>query len=160
LREAKQDLVGVALFDRLDKILQRDTPLHEMMWERREIENYLCSERVLLAYARQGLKDDLFGQAEEAKRTQAMKDAIAEIATALKTLRDIEPWSPDAKASDDVLDPLFAAYFKKLGLPNVMKKSDYHSLARFVSKEEIDPEVIQKLDVIFSVAEKAKPRKD
>jgi hypothetical protein len=159
LREAKQDLVGVALFDRLDKNLQQGTPLHEMMWKRREIENYLCTERTLLAYARHGLKNDLFGLAEEQKRTQAMKEAIAEVTSALQTLRRISPWSADAKASDDVLDPLFEAYFKKLGLPNVMKKSDYHSLAAFVAREELDPEIVEKLDIIVAVAQKAKPVK-
>jgi hypothetical protein len=160
LREAKQDLVGVALFDRLDKNLQEGTPLHEMMWRRREIENYLCTKRTLLAYARHGLKEDLFGQAEETRRTEAMNEAIGEITAALQTLRQISPWSADAKASDDVLDPLFAAYFKKLGLPNVMKKSDYHSLAAFVPKEEIDPEIVEKLDAIVSIAERANPRRD
>ena len=52
LQEAKKDLVGVALFDRLDKNLQEGTPLLEMMWRRREIENYLCLPEVLLAYAK------------------------------------------------------------------------------------------------------------
>ncbi len=38
-----------------------------------------------------------------------------------------------------------------------MQKSNYHELAKFVPKEMIDPEVIQKLDVIVEVAKQAKP---
>ena len=33
-------------------------------WQKREIENYLCMESVLLAYARHEQSDDLFGRAE------------------------------------------------------------------------------------------------
>lgn len=158
IREAKPDLTGVALFDRLDKNLQSGTPLTEMMWKKREIENYLCSEKVLFAYARYDLKDDLFGHAEEGRRIKAMSEAIEEVSAALKTLRSMEPWSPDVRASEDVLDPVFAAYFRRLNLPNVMKKSDYHILAKFVAKEDIDPEVIDKLGILFSVANDAAPR--
>src|ERR1019366_9344651 len=50
--EAKPNLVGFALFHRIDKPLRSDTPLTETMWQKREIENYLCHESVLLAYAR------------------------------------------------------------------------------------------------------------
>jgi hypothetical protein len=49
LREAKSDLVGVALFDRLETALSSDPNLCQLMWRRREVENYLCSRPVLLA---------------------------------------------------------------------------------------------------------------
>jgi len=42
----------------------------------------------------------------------------------------------------------------------MLRKSDYHILARLVPKNDIDPEVIEKLDAIVSVARKAKPRND
>ena len=60
IREAKPDLVGFALFDRIDKPLDMGKPLTETMWRKREIENYLCQESVLLAYARHDQPDDLF----------------------------------------------------------------------------------------------------
>ncbi|MCI0693948.1 AAA family ATPase [candidate division KSB1 bacterium] len=158
LREAKQDLVGIALFDRLDKELQESAPLVETMWRRKEVENYLCLEEVLLAYASADQADDLFGQAETKYRANAMRETISEVSAALKTLGKQDPWSPDIKASDDFFDPLFKKYFEKLGLPNLMRKTDYHVLARLVPKGKIDPEVIEKLDVIVAVAKKAKPR--
>ena len=158
LREAKSDLVGLALFDRLDKELPTSSPLIELMWKRREIENYLCQEATLMAYARHDMPDDLFGLADAGRRETAMQEAIAQMTSALKTLGRADPWSADVKASDDFLDRLFAIYFEKLGLPNLMRKSDYHVLAGLVPAGRIDPEVTEKLDAIVAVAGQAKPR--
>ena len=47
LREAKADLAGFAICDRLDLSLPADPNLEQRMWQRREIENYLCSRDVL-----------------------------------------------------------------------------------------------------------------
>jgi hypothetical protein len=152
LREAKPDLVGVALFDRIDKELQAGQPLQEMMWSRREIENYLCTKDVLLAYARQGQTDDLFAQAQAERRIQTMEESIREVSEALKTLDKGELWSPDIKATDDFLDPVFKKFFKKLGLPLVLRKTDYHVLAKLLPPESMDPEVTRKLDIISRVA--------
>ncbi len=160
LKYAKQDLVGIALFDRLDKPLPDDLGAVGLQWKRRELENYLCSEEVLLSYARYDQPDDLFGRAEAACRGKAMQESITEISAALKILKKLDPWSPDIKATDDFLDPLFDKYFEKLGLPNLLRKADYHILARLVPKEKIDPEIIEKLDAIVEIAKKAKPRED
>lgn len=158
LREAKPDLVGLALFDRLEKALQIGTPLTELMWRRNEIENYFCMESVLLAYAKHDLPDDLFGIAESQVREQAMRDAISEVAKALQTLGKPGPWSPDIKATDYFLDPLFISYFQKLKLTLELRKSEYHVLASLVPKGLLDAEITEKLDAIVAVAKKAKPR--
>lgn len=160
IQEAKPDLVGFALFDRLDKPLASGTPLTETMWQKREIENYLCLESVLLAYARHDQAGGLFGrgEAERHRREQTMRECIQEVTVALQTLGRPDPWSPDLKASDDFLNPLFDRFYKKLGLPNLLRKTDYHALASLVPKEKIDPEVIAKLDGILAVAQKAKSK--
>jgi hypothetical protein len=160
LKEAKPDLVGSALFDRRELPLPDDLGAQGLQWRRYEIENYLCIEEVLFAYARYNLHDDLFDQAEASHREQVMRESIAELATALKTLRKPDPWSPEIKATDDFLDPLFEKFFEKLGLPNLLRKTDYHVLARFVPKDNIDPEVIEKLDAIVAVSKIAKPREN
>lgn len=160
LREAKEDLVGIAIFDRLEKKLEKGGALAELRWERKEIENYLCLPEVLYAFARQGLPEDLFGGAEADRRERIMKEAVDELSKALKTARKPDPWSADIKATDDFLDPLFENYFEKLGLPNLLRKTDYHVLARLVPKNRIAPEVTAKLDAIVAVAEKAKPREE
>jgi len=158
LREACPELVGVAIFDRINSDLQTGSSLSEVMWQKRELENYLCNEDVLLAYARHRINDDLFSGAEAAKREQVMREAIGEVSSALQTLRKPDPWSSDIKATDDFLDPLFDGYFKKLGLRNLLRKTDYHTLAGFLTKEQIDDEIVQKLDLIVETAQKAKPR--
>lgn len=160
LHEAKADLVGMAIFDRLERSLQTNTPLSETMWKRREIENYLCFPEVLLKFARHEITDDLFGNAEAARRERAMNESIHELTEALKTLRKPDPWSVDIKATDDFLDPLFEKYFEKLGLPNLLRKSDYHILAKLVPPDKLDSEVVEKLDAIARTAEAAKPQSD
>ena len=157
LQEARADLVGVALFDRLERPLQAGTPLTELMWQRREIENYLCQEDVLVTYARHDQPDDLFGRAEATRRGQVMCECIAEVTAALATLSRPSPWSDDIKASDEFLNPVFERFFKKLGLPNLLRKTDYHVLAGLVPKDKLAPEVTAKLDAILAVARKAKP---
>jgi len=160
LKEAKSDLVGIAIFDRLEKELQIGGPLEETMWSRREIENYFCMEDVLLAHARHDLPDDLFGRAESQQREQAMRDAITEVTEALRTLDKPDPWSPDIKASDEFLDPLFKKFYEKLKLPLQLRKSEYHILASLMPKDKLDPEIKEKLDAIVKVAKQAKPRSE
>jgi predicted ATPase len=157
LREAKNDLVGFALFDRLNAELQSARGLTEAMWRRREIENYFCMEEVLLAYARYDLPDDLFGLAERALREEAMAQSIAEV-TKLLEIDDLNPWSPDVKASEEVLDRVFRLYFKKLNLPLQLRKSGYHLLASLVPRARLDPEITEKLNAIIKIARLAKPR--
>jgi predicted ATPase len=161
LREGKSDLVGFALFDRLQKPPESTPELEMSMWQRREIENYLTYEEVLMLYAENSAKAEdpgpLFSGAHIAERKLAMKQSIDEVAKALTTLQKGSPWSPDTKASD-FLDPLFAAYFKKLGLPDIMRKTNYHELARLVPKNMISGEVIAVLDGIVSTAKRARPK--
>jgi ABC-type taurine transport system ATPase subunit len=157
LREAKNDLVGLALFDRLNAELQSARGLTETMWRRREIENYFCMEEVLVAYARYDLPDDLFGIAERVLREEAMTQSIAEV-TKLLEIDNLNPWSPDVKASEEVLDRVFRLYFKKLNLPLQLRKSGYHVLASLVPRDKLDPEITEKLDVIVKVAKLAKAR--
>jgi ABC-type taurine transport system ATPase subunit len=158
LQEAKDDLVGIAIFDRLDRDLQSHPALKEMMWRRREIENYFCTEEVLVAYAAHDLPEDLFGMAERDQRKLAMRQSIAEVTAALKTLNKPDPWSPDIKATDDFLDPLFRAFFEKRGLPLQLRKSDYHVLAGLVPRAKLDAEIAEALDAIVATAAQARPR--
>jgi energy-coupling factor transporter ATP-binding protein EcfA2 len=156
LKEATTDLVGIAIFDRLQAPLQSTDDLQELMWQRRELENYFCTQEVLLAFARGAEEKDLFGQAEQTKREQAMRASIAEISQALATLGNSDPWSPDIKATDEFFDRLFRLFFKKLQLPVTFRKSDYYQLAKLLPKEQIDPEIASKLDAIVAQAKRAK----
>lgn len=164
LREARPNLVGFALFDRLDRPMQLQadpSALTEMCWSRREIENYLCTPDALVAWARSiagSDVEDLFIVQEQARLEEAMRNAILDTEGALKTLGKYVPWGPDIKATDDFLDPLIALFLERAGLPRaLMYKKDYHRLAEFVPIDAIDPEIIEKLDAIDRVAQAAIP---
>jgi hypothetical protein len=158
LREAKGDLVGIAVFDRLETELHDGSTLVETMWKRREIENYLCYPEVLLAYAEDvGEIGPLFAFAERERRKQIMGDCINDLVPPV-ALRDYEDrWWRDTKASDDFLDRLFEMYFERIGLPNLMRKTDYHTLAPLLPEELVADEIQEKLDAILEVARSAKP---
>ena len=157
LREAKADLVGVALYDRLDLRLNDDPHIKQLMWKRREIENYLCTREVLLAYAREfaGARlGELFATTAEPH----MGVAIDEVGAALQTLGKGEPFGPDIKASDEFLDPVFRKFFSKIGLSETtMRKTDYHTLAPLLVKDAIPVEVTEKLDAILEIAARVRP---
>ena len=157
LREAIPNLKAVALFDRFQAGTPNVAPVECLVWKRREIENYLCSQSTLEAYARTSSSGDdvgpLFSSAGAENRLSRMREAIQEVQSALEMLNKGSPWSPDIKASDDFLDPLFRTYFKKLDLRNLIAKKNFYELADHVPEGEIDPEIREKLDVIAQVAQ-------
>ena len=162
LREAYPELKGIAVFDRLDTPARGGDGLEIISWQRREIENYLCTQATLEAYASASAEADaagpLFVVGEADRRLAAMREAIAAVEGALRTIGKGSPWDVDTKVSDDFLTPLFRAYFAKLGLPNLMNKKDFYELAQYVPQGEIDPEISEVLDAIVRVAESAIPR--
>ena len=162
LREAVPNLQGVAVFDHLDQDLPPELGAQTLMWKRREIENYLCYPETLEGYAIARAEEEssgpLFAISEANRRLDAMKESIREVEQALETLSKGSPWSGSVKVSDDFLGPVFDKYFKKLRLPNVMAKKNFHELAWHVPKEKLDFEIKEKLDFIVETARNAKPR--
>jgi hypothetical protein len=161
LREAKADLVGVALFDRLDQTLQTSPNLKEYAWQRREIENYLCSPETLLAWAEHSacaaVPGALFYSSETSKWRERMQECIEDVVPRVALRDPADRWWRDVKASDEFLDRLFERFFSGLGLPNLMGKTDYHVLAGHVPREQIGPEVSHVLDLIAETAAAARP---
>ena len=162
LKEAKADLVGFCLFDRISDELQTRPELIEYAWKRCEIENYIVySKDVLIDWACSEAEEQSVGPLFAADKVSiwlpTMQDTIKEIEDALVTLGKGSPWSPDTKVSTDFLDPLFTAFFNKLELPNLMQKTNYHTLVQYVRVDQIDPEVTEVLDAISEVANKAVP---
>ncbi len=163
LREASPHLKGIAIYDRLGGDVPAGHALASLTWQRREIENYLCSPATLEAYARASAVADeplpLFSDSAIDARLRAMRDSIREVETALQTLGKDSPWSGDSKVSDDFLAPLFQTYFARLGLPNVMNKKSFFELVMCVPLDEIDPDITETLDVIAKVHESVEARK-
>lgn len=158
LREAKSDLVGFALFDRLDRELQAGSQLTERMWRRREIENYLVTPESLRRFVVQDIPaGDLLEAPEKSRRLDTLNKVIEDITSALRLTNKPDPWGADIKVTDDFLDPLFKLYYERLGTPQQVFKRDYHGLADAIPLEQIPPEVAEVLDVILAVAQNAKP---
>jgi len=158
LREAKPDLVAFGLFDRRDDL---PAPGHANLrlhaWKKREIENYIAQRDVLLRWA-EATGTERYGPLFGTGWRTAMESSIDQIEQATRTLGR-SPWSDGTKASDEFLDRLFELFFERLGLPNLLRKSDYHQLAAFVVPEDLDSEVTDVLDAILKTAEDAAPRK-
>ncbi len=160
LREAKPDLAGLVILDRQDTPLADRGDLAVSTWERREIENYLLDPSVLEAYAgaladpRQG---PLFAAAEQEELVTTMKACIEDQMPPAAYRDRGHPWWQSVRASTEFLDPVFEDFFRRRELPNLMRKTDYHELARKVAKEHIDPEISAKLDRIVETAWKARP---
>ena len=85
-----------------------------------------------------------------------MEECIDAIERALETLGGPSPWGPDIKASDDFLDPLFTRFYRQSNSPALIRKTDYHRLAEFLKAENIDPEIVEKLDAIVDAADSAR----
>lgn len=153
LREALPRLRGCALFDRLAEGLPDMGGVPAAMWTRREIENYFSSERTLLAWAAatEASADtpSLFARSDGERRQEAMAEAIQRVRDAARVLRPGEdPSSPDAKASEDFLEPVFHEFYSIVGMHNRMPKKRFHELAAYIPDADFDPEIREKLDLI------------
>ena len=118
---------------------------------------------LLLRYAESAAENagPLFEPAERKKRSDAMQECIEDLVPRAALRDPNDRWWVDTKTSDDFLDRVFECFFKKLALPNLMRKTDYHVLGDFISKDEIDPEVNTVLDSITAVAKRSrKPPED
>ena len=158
MQEAKRDLVGFCLFDRISNELDTQPALKEYAWQRREIENYIVfGKQVLIDWARNEIGQHAGDSLFSGHCVSIMDGTVVEIKKALTTLGKGSPWSSDTKVTDGFLDPLFETFFEKLKLPNTMRKTNYHTLVQYVPADQIDPEVTKVLDAILEVAEKAVP---
>jgi len=157
MREAFPQLTAIAIFDSLDnKQLERKAGITQVMWQKRELENYIGLPSALLAYARSfDLPDDLFGMAEGNKRQALMQELIEGSIPPFAYNDPTNRWWSATKMSDDFLTPLFDEYFARLGLPNMMRKSGFYQLASYIPPHLIDAEINQKLDLIQQVASHA-----
>lgn len=163
LREAKSDLVGFALFDRLERDdLEAAGDLAERMWPRREIENYLRPVQSLDRYAqRQGARfvgpGQLFEEAESKRWRDAMQRSVQDRVPPAAYRDEDDPYWRNAKISDELLAPVFAAFSRDLELPTGLSKAEYHQLVRYLEPEEVHADVIVVLDAIAAQQHRARP---
>jgi ABC-type multidrug transport system ATPase subunit len=146
LREFVVDLRGIALFDRIEKNYGQ-LPMPILFWQKRELENYFARPAVLVRYA--GMLETKHPMLKADFLVTTMQDVIEENTTPA-ALRDLSNnfWNT-AKLSDDWLDIIFPAFYKRLGLPQDFYKRDYYQLISLLQPNEIDPEITEKLDALL-----------
>jgi hypothetical protein len=84
-------------------------------------------------------------------RARTMEEAIAEIAAALRTL-DEDLWSPDRKASEQVLPQILKRYYDKSKDIRTPSKGEFYTLIDYQTPASIESEVVEKLDLIYRTA--------
>ena len=163
LREAKPDLVGYALFDRLEPPASRaPSGLMERTWQHREIENYLVPRASLVRFAqsfggRRYDADSMFAEGETRRWVEAMSFALEDNVPPIALRDEGAPYWSNTKINDQLLAPVFAGFSERLGLPLVLRKADYHRIVEFIEPEEFDPEVTEVLDQIAAQHAAANP---
>ena len=159
LQEAKPDLLGFALFDRIARPIKSIHGLVEWSLKRREIENYFCAKDVFLRWAKGRanpatantllVRDSL---SEQEEREKIMLSAIEEVEKSTRILRKADLWSPDLKAGDNVLRPVLENYYEHLGRPSTIQKSRFCELIPFLQPKEVDSEIRDILNEIHRIA--------
>lgn len=162
LREAKADLVGFALFDRIVRSdLDPDGVLAERMWPRREIENYLLPAETLGRYAQQQgaalYEGDLLAANESRLWEEAMDSALRDRVPPAALRNPEDSYWLDTKISDDLLTPVFSAFSETLGIRSSLSKADYHQLVRYLEPDEVHADVVAILDAIAAQHGRARP---
>ena len=165
LREAKPDLVGFALFDRLENGLAEKEffdALAEHMWPRCEIENYLLPDKTLREYARrEGSRQvggPLLEEAEAARWQEAMDRAVEKYVLPIALCDPDDPFWVDTKVSDHLIPRVLSSFFDEMGMPVPFRKADYHRLVEFLDPSDVHQDVVCVLDSILAQARKARPR--
>jgi predicted ATPase len=161
LKAAYPKLRGVLIIDKTDAVLKEGS-LNEMMWRRREIENYLLVPAAILRFCAQAVKDT-FGSSAENEDTPLPiggTPAVQKLFKKVSRISDEEfdaplkdsPFLLDTKASEVILEPFFKEFYRMIGQYNVMPKNAFYRIAAVMEKEEIHPEVIEKLDAIAQLS--------
>jgi hypothetical protein len=162
LRSAYPELRGVMLIDNTETNLQEGF-LKELMWRRREIENYLMVPDVILRFCRNELMR-FHGLGEHENAPHLFVESGLEAAKAIlkkklppevfdNPLEDT-PFLLTMKMSEAILDPFFKEFHEHINEYNVMPKNKLYRLAAIMNKEEIHPEVIEKLNAIATLTSK------
>jgi ABC-type polar amino acid transport system ATPase subunit len=150
LKQAVPSLQGVALFDRINNALENNE-LKELMWSKREMENYFFSPDVFLRYATGRQATDLFALAEQAQKRKAMEEAIEDVIPGYARRNLADPFWSDDKASE-WMERVFRQYFENLRLPVTLSKNKYFQLIDVLDFAEVNHEINDKLDAILHVA--------
>jgi hypothetical protein len=62
------------------------------------------------------------------------------------------PFLMDTKASEVILEPFFKEFYRMIAQYNTMEKSAFYRIAEVMEKDEIHPDVVEKLNAIAQLA--------
>jgi len=150
IKELFPELKGLALFDFLPD-LQNNPKLKIVCWKKRELENYFARPDLLIELA--GIlsyKRFKHTTPEELLKTRRlMKETIDDLTPPIY-LKDLtHEWWNKTKLTDDWLDIIIAEFYKKIGKTQDFYKRDYYELIKLIKPADIDPEISEKLDLIY-----------
>ncbi len=145
IKLVEQGIKGLCLFDRLDRQKDSQDPIPIAEWKKRELENYFCKPSVLKRWVERQ-PQNLF----TSNNLEIMEKCITDL-TAPQYLKDENSEWWDNEKLSEWAESIFREYFKRINKPMTMKKSNFHELIELLQKEEIDPEVIEKLDLIYEI---------
>ncbi|MBI3141296.1 MAG: AAA family ATPase [Bacteroidetes bacterium] len=145
LKLIEPNLSGICLFDRLNHSVPVDAPMPVLQWKKREIENYFCTITVLTRWAI-SQENSLF----TANYGQIMENCIKELTPPIYLNNPNHAWWNDEKLGDWALDVLWE-FSARTHQPLAMRKSNFHELIVFLLPQEVDAEIIEKLDALYEV---------
>jgi len=161
LKDFFPELKGIAIFDKIENIdTENIKSLKVMCWKKRELENYFAKPNILLKYAVSLHKKHGHLKIEVLKET--MQNTINENTTPARLNNLENDWWHQGKISDEWLDVIFPAFYKKIELLHLFSKNTkktYYELISFLDKAEIDKEITEKLDTIYDLIGKHQTEK-
>ena len=153
LKDAKPDLIGIALYDNIQFSIGDLKGLNETKWKKNEIENYFFSRQVMLSWAIVIVSNDLFGTSEANQRKEAMENALDDVLPGVAKRDENDSYWSDVKASIEI-EKILKAFYKYMGYRGNSSKRNYVDLIDYLPMEKIDPEVSEKL---YFILENIKP---
>ena len=147
LRDAKPDLVGIALYDNIQFQIGDMKGLNEAKWNKNEIENYFFSQQVMLDWAKGEVSKDLFGPSEANQRIDAMESALDDVLPGAAKRDAHDTYWLEIKASAEI-EKILKAFYKYMKHPGNSSKAKFVDLINYLPVENIDKEILEKLDFI------------
>ena len=141
-------LKGLALFDYKENLANHHK-LKIDCWKKRELENYFAKPDLLLRHAK--MLTYRYQHISSEKLVATMHECINDYTQPVNLRELSNAWWDKSKITDEWLDIIFEAFYKKLGLPQHFYKRDYYQLIGLLKPEEIHPEIIEKLDALYEV---------
>jgi ABC-type cobalamin/Fe3+-siderophores transport system ATPase subunit len=150
IKELFPELKGIAVFDYLPN-LQDNPKLKMVCWKKRELENYFAKPDLLIELASiLSYKRFKHTTQEELLNTRKIMKETIEGLTPPIYLKDLtHDWWNKTKLTDEWLDIIIAEFYKKIGKAQDFYKRDYYELIKLMKPADIDPEISEKLDLIY-----------